>query len=167
MSRAYLEFFFRKRVLNFVTFLSVVFSTELILSNLSNKNDWRGVWEHAPKDQFLKFTCCNGHFSAFWTILTQILFKFMAPKFECFTTYDAFCLHSFNYACSRRFTVMQTAGVKIGEDFQKRVSTSGSPPRLSNRCFALVYSESWFCGNRFVVCKIQYVGTGTVKITVF
>ena len=54
----------------------------------------------------------------------------MAPNFECFTKYDAFCLHSFNYACSRRFAVMQTAGVKIGEDFQKRVSTSEgrSPP---------------------------------------
>ena len=27
---------------------------------------------------------------------------FLAPNFECFTKYDAFCSHSFDYACLRR-----------------------------------------------------------------
>ena len=27
---------------------------------------------------------------------------FLAPNFECFTNNDAFCLHSFDYACLRR-----------------------------------------------------------------
>ena len=27
---------------------------------------------------------------------------FVAPNFECFTKYDAFCEHSFNYACLSR-----------------------------------------------------------------
>ena len=33
---------------------------------------------------------------------------FLAPNFECFIKYDAFCKHSFDYACIRRlrFNVM-------------------------------------------------------------
>ena len=27
-----------------------------------------------------------------------------APNFECFTKYDAFCSHSFDYACFRRLS---------------------------------------------------------------
>ena len=36
------------------------------------------------------------------------LFIFLAPTFECFIKYDAFCKHSFDYACLRRlrFIVM-------------------------------------------------------------
>ena len=53
MSGAYLEtFFIREGAPNFVTFSSVVFSAEFILSNLSNKNDSRGVRGHAPPGNF-------------------------------------------------------------------------------------------------------------------
>ena len=40
--------FFREGASNFVTFSSVVFSEEFILSNLSNKNYSRGVRGYAP-----------------------------------------------------------------------------------------------------------------------
>ena len=39
---------------NFVTFSSAFFSAELILSNLSHKNDSEVVWGHAPPGKFLK-----------------------------------------------------------------------------------------------------------------
>ena len=35
-------------------------------------------------------------------IFRQILFKFFAPKSECFTEYDAFCACIFDYACLGR-----------------------------------------------------------------
>ena len=44
--------FFRERALNFVTFSNVGFSAELILSNLNNKNDTKGVRGHPPPKNF-------------------------------------------------------------------------------------------------------------------
>ena len=83
---------FQGRAPDFVTFSSVVFfPAELILSNLSNKNNSRGDRGHAPPKIFQKFAYCNGHFSAFCTIFRQRLFIFLAPTFECFTKYNAFC----------------------------------------------------------------------------
>ena len=84
------------------------FSAELILSNLSNKNDSMGVQGHVSPENFCKFAYCNGHFRAFRTIFRQSLFIFLAPNFECFIKYDAFCKYSFDYACLRRlrFIVM-------------------------------------------------------------
>ena len=38
---------------------------ELILCNLSDKNDSRGVRGHTPPENFCKLTYCNSHFSAF------------------------------------------------------------------------------------------------------
>ena len=95
---------FRRGASNLSHFTSVVFSAELILTNLSYKNDFREVRRYAPPKKFCKFTYCNGHFSAFWTIFRQILSIFLAPNFECFTKYDVFCSHSFEYACLRQAT---------------------------------------------------------------
>ena len=53
MSGAYSEYF-QGRGTNFCHFSSVFFSADLILSNLSNKNDSRGVQGHAPPENFLK-----------------------------------------------------------------------------------------------------------------
>ena len=75
MSRAYSELF-SERGTNFRHFSSVVFSTDLILSNLSNKNDSRGVRGHAHPEKFCKFAYCNGHFSAFRTIFNESLSYF-------------------------------------------------------------------------------------------
>ena len=44
--------FFQGGITNFCHFSSVVFSGDLILSNLSNKNDFRGVRGHAPPENF-------------------------------------------------------------------------------------------------------------------
>ena len=46
--------------------------------------------------KFLKFTCCNGYFSASLIIFTQILLKFLDRNSECFAKYDAFCSHVFD-----------------------------------------------------------------------
>ena len=56
----------QERAPNFVTFSSVAFfPAELILSNLSNKNNFRGDRGHAPPENFQTFAYCNSHFSAF------------------------------------------------------------------------------------------------------
>ena len=44
--------FFQEGSPTFVTFSSVVFSADLILSNLNTKNDFRGVRGHAPPENF-------------------------------------------------------------------------------------------------------------------
>ena len=65
-----------------MTFTSVVFSADLILSNLSNKNDSRGSGGMLIRKIFknLRKAYCNGHFSAFYTIVRQILYIFLALK---------------------------------------------------------------------------------------
>ena len=50
-------------------------SAELVLSNLSTKNDSRWVRGHAPV-KLGKFACCNGYFSAFKTIFGESLSHF-------------------------------------------------------------------------------------------
>ena len=47
----------------------------------------------------------------------QILFIFLAPNFECFTKYDAFCSHSFDYACLRRLRHIVMKRFEIMEKF--------------------------------------------------
>ena len=42
---------------------------------------------------------------------------FLAPNFECFTKYDAFCSHSFDYACLRRLKHIVTNRFEITENF--------------------------------------------------
>ena len=93
------------------------FPAELILSNFSSKNDFRAVLEHAPPKIFLKFAHCNGHFSAFRTIFRQSLFKFLVPNFECFAKCDAFCRHSFDYACLRRLSLTVMKRFEVMEKF--------------------------------------------------
>ena len=44
--------FYQGRAPNFVTFSSAFFPAELILSNLSHKNDSGVVWGHAPPENF-------------------------------------------------------------------------------------------------------------------
>ena len=51
-------------VFGFATFSSIIFFGDLILSNLSTKNDSRGVQGHATPQKFSKFAYCNGHFCA-------------------------------------------------------------------------------------------------------
>ena len=106
--RGLFRIFFRERHQISSLFQAQSFPGRVILSNLSNKNDFREVRGHASPRNFWKFAYCNGHFSAFRTIFGQGLFTFLAPTFECFIKYDAFCKHSFDYACLRRlrFIVM-------------------------------------------------------------
>ena len=59
-------------------------------------------FRNTSPENFWKFTYCNGCFSAFWIIFTQILFKFFDPNSECIAKYDAFCSHIFDYAYIRR-----------------------------------------------------------------
>ena len=66
-----------------------------------------------PRKKFWNFTCCNGYFSAFWIIFSQILFKFFDPNFECFAKHDAFCSHIFAYACLRRKAYCYRKGLKL------------------------------------------------------
>ena len=108
MSGAYSEFFSGRGHQISSLFQAQFFPDSVILSNLSYKNDSRGVRGHAPAKNFSKFAYCNGHFSAFRTIFRQSLCIFLAPNFECFIKYDAFCKHRFYYACLRRlgFIVM-------------------------------------------------------------
>ena len=68
--------FFQGGNTTFRPFLSVVFSTDLILTNLSNKHDPREVREHTTPEIFWKFAYCNGHFGAFWTIFKESLSYF-------------------------------------------------------------------------------------------
>ena len=54
-------------------FLSVAFFGRIDLKLIEEqKYDSRGVRGHAHQESFSKFRCCNGHFSAFGTILMQI-----------------------------------------------------------------------------------------------
>ena len=80
---------------------------------MRNKKGFRGVRGHAPPENFWKFTCCNGYFSAFWIIFTQILLKFFDPSFECFAKYDAFFSPIFDYACLRRKTYCYRRSSKL------------------------------------------------------
>ena len=112
------------------------FPSELILKNLSNENDSRGIRRHALPENFWKFTYCNGHFSAFWTIFRQILFIILAPNFECFTKYDAFCLLSFDYACFWRLRHIVMKRFEIVEKFYAskallKVADGGCIPHIS------------------------------------
>ena len=101
-----IENFFQGRHQIFVTFFQAqFFLAELIISNLSKKRT-RGVRGHAPRKNFWKFVCCDGHFNAFWTIFRQSLFIFLASVFECFTKYDVFRWHSFDYACLKQLRHM-------------------------------------------------------------
>ena len=43
----------------------------------------------------------------------QILGKFFAPKSECFTKYEAFCSHTFDYACLGRKAYCYRKGLKL------------------------------------------------------
>ena len=108
MSGANSEFFSGRGHQISSLFQAQFFPGRVISSNLSNKNDFRGVRGHATPKIFGKFAYCNGHFSAFRTILRQSLFIFLAPNFEYFIKYDAICKHSIDYACLRRlrFIVM-------------------------------------------------------------
>ena len=67
-----------------------------------------------PRKQFWNFTCCNGHFSAFRIIFTQILFKFFDP--ECFAKYDALCLLIFGYVCLRRMAYRYWRASKLWQN---------------------------------------------------
>ena len=64
MSGVYSEFFSGKGT-SFRDFSSLVFQTDSILSNWSNKYDFKRVQGHAPSKNVWKFAYCNGHFSAF------------------------------------------------------------------------------------------------------
>ena len=68
-----------------------------------------------PPKKFLKITRCNGCFSAFGIIFTQILFKFFDPESVYFAKYDAFCLHIFDYACSWRKGLLLSKRFKFME----------------------------------------------------
>ena len=48
--------FFREGTSIFVIFFKRIFPAELILKNLSAKNDSRGVREHAPQEKILKIS---------------------------------------------------------------------------------------------------------------
>ena len=52
----------------------------------------------------------------------QILFIFLAPNFECFTKYDAFCSHSFDNACLRRLRHIVMKRFKIAEKFYSSIA---------------------------------------------
>ena len=59
----------------------------------------------------------------------------LAPNFECFTNYDAFCLHSFNYACLRRLRHIVMKRFEIMEKFYSsktllKMAGGGMPPPL-------------------------------------
>ena len=45
------------------------------------------------------------------------MFIFLAPNFECFTKYDAFRSHSFDYACVRRLRHIVMKRFEIMEKF--------------------------------------------------
>ena len=51
-----IRIFFREGASIFVTFFKRIFPAELILKNLSAKNDSRGVREHAPQEKNLKIS---------------------------------------------------------------------------------------------------------------
>ena len=46
-------------------------------------------------------------------IFRQILFIFLDPNSECFSKYDAFCSHIFDYACLKRKAYCYRRGSKI------------------------------------------------------
>ena len=70
-----------------------------------------------PPKKFLKITRCNGCFSAFGIIFTQILFKFFDPESVYFAKYDAFCLHIFDYACSWRKAYCYRRGSNLWRNY--------------------------------------------------
>ena len=43
--------------------------------------------------------------------------QFLAPNLECFTKYDAFCSHGFNYACLRRLRHIVIKRFEVIEKF--------------------------------------------------
>ena len=90
--------FFREGAPIFVTFSSVVFSADLILSNLRTKNDFRGIRGHAYQKIFENLHTAMAILVLFSTIFKESLSTFLAANFECFTD-DAFCSHSVCYAC--------------------------------------------------------------------
>ena len=95
MSRAYSELF-SGRGHQFCHFFKRIFPAELILKNLSAKNDSRGVREHAPQEKNLKISILQWPFSCFLNNFYGKFVIFLAPNFERFTN-DAFCSHSFDY----------------------------------------------------------------------
>ena len=52
----------------------------------------------------------------------QILFKVFDPYSECFTKYDAFCLHIFDYVCLRRIDVLKAKMFEIMEKFYTSIT---------------------------------------------
>ena len=63
-----------------------------------------GVRGHAHPQNFGKCTCCNGFFSAFWIIFSQILSKYFDPNSECFANMMHFV---------RAFSIMRANGVRV------------------------------------------------------
>ena len=99
--RGHVQNFFQEGGTNFRHFSSVIFSTGLILSNLNNKNDSRGV-RRLPREIVTNLQTAMAILVIFEQFLRKVCHIFLAPNFECFFKYDAFCSHSFDYACLSR-----------------------------------------------------------------
>ena len=87
---------FERGDLYFHIFSSVYFFGGTNLKLIEKQERFWGGQGHAPSKNFLKFTGCNGYFSAFCIVFRQILFKCFNPKSECFAKHDACCSQSFH-----------------------------------------------------------------------
>ena len=99
--QGHIQNFFQGGSTNFRHFLKrVFFSAELILSNLSTKNDSMGSGGMLPQRNFENLHTEMAILVVFEQFLRKVC-HFFAPNFECFSN-DAFSLRSFDYACLRR-----------------------------------------------------------------
>ena len=81
--RGVFRMFFREGVPIFVTFLSAVFSAELISSKLSNKNDSRGSGGMLPREIFENLHTLMAILVSFKQVFENACHIF-GPNFECF-----------------------------------------------------------------------------------
>ena len=88
---------------NFVTFFRVVFPAKLNLSNLSNKNDSRGMRGHMlPRKSFENLRTVMAILVLFEQFSSKFCLYFWPLLLSASPSHDTFCSHSFNHACLRR-----------------------------------------------------------------
>ena len=81
-----------------------IFFGKTNLKLIEKQESLKGVREHAPSENFWKFTCSNGYFSAFWIIFRQILFKLFDPNLSASQNMMHFV---------RTFSIMRAQGVRL------------------------------------------------------
>ena len=90
---------------------------ELILSNLSNKNESKGSEGMLPRKIFVILHTAMVILVLLNKFPANFVFMFLASDFECFSKYDAFCSHSFDYACLERLMHIVRKRFEIIEKF--------------------------------------------------